>query len=66
LTRWAAISSCGPWQTAAISFPRLHLLLSLVALELLRGLHADHVDLVAGCLEAIVGDAELGILEALS
>src|SRR5439155_6379953 len=44
----------------------LHLLLPLVAFELLPGLHADHVDLVTRFPEPIVRDAELGILEPLS
>src|SRR5581483_2035093 len=44
----------------------LDLFLPLVALELLAGLHADDVDLVALLLEAVVRDAELGILETLT
>src|SRR6266850_767954 len=42
---------------------RLDLLLAFVALQLLAGLQADDVDLVAFLLEAVIGNAELGILE---
>src|SRR5438128_3788733 len=47
-------------------FLDLHLLLALVALQLLTGLHTDDVDLVALLLQPVVRNAELRVLETLS
>ena len=44
----------------------LYRLLALLAFQLLARFHADDVHLVAFLLEPVVGDAELGVLEALT